>query len=90
MLKIGQPHFSIELILKKQSLWLEISNLLQGMATIEEIKNKWKYLRDCYLKAKKKINKYKPSGSATQEPQDPGFRYYNLMKFLDDGIERQS
>lgn len=73
--------------LKKNALWSEILNTIGGNS-IEELKAKWKYFKDRYMKAKKKVNTYKPSGSAFI-PVNPGFQYYNLMKFLDDSSEPQ-
>ncbi|XP_031349656.1 uncharacterized protein LOC116175604 [Photinus pyralis] len=70
-------------------LWVEIHNLLGGAKSVDEIKAKWKYLRDCYLKAKRKMNQYKPSGSAAAGIPDPRFRHFSLMKFLDDSSDRQ-
>lgn len=56
---------------------------------MEELKAKWKYLRDRYLKAKNKVTTYIPSGSASQVPKDPGFKFFWQMRFLDDTMERQ-
>lgn len=73
--------------LKKNNLWAEIYNLLEGKQTLEAIKAKWRYLRDCYMKARKKMVLYKPSGSAAETMCDPGFRYYAMMQFLNDTVD---
>lgn len=71
---------------KKGSLWLEIHNLLGGRMSVEDLQKRWRYLRDRYTKAKRKMLEYKPSGSGATTRTDPGFNYYDLLKFLDDGI----
>ncbi|CAG9764554.1 unnamed protein product [Ceutorhynchus assimilis] len=73
--------------LKKNNLWAEIHNLLEGKHSLEAIKAKWRYLRDCYMKARKKMGQYKPSGSAAGTKFDSGFRYYASMQFLNDSLE---
>jgi len=74
---------------KKNNLWTEIYNLFGGKISTIQLKAKWKYLRDCYLRAKKRVTKYKPSGSASQSTPEPGFRHFILMKFLDDSSNRE-
>ncbi|KYN06773.1 hypothetical protein ALC62_02273, partial [Cyphomyrmex costatus] len=51
-----------------------------------DIKQRWRYLRDCYIKAKKKEHQYVPSGSATDVSlrKRTLFRFYQQMKFLND------
>lgn len=75
---------------KKNALWTEVKNHLGSAMTIDEIKARWKYLRDCYTKAHKKVSEYKPSGSGADGiPPKPGFRFYDNMKFLNDTLERR-
>jgi len=53
---------------------------------IEQIKKRWRNLRDSFVKAKKKITAYIPSGSAApsiQKTKD-GFRYCKQMLFLNN------
>ncbi|XP_018566617.1 uncharacterized protein LOC108907431 [Anoplophora glabripennis] len=68
---------------KKEDLWKEISNNLGGVGILQ-IKQRWKYLRDSFVRAKKKVKEYRPSGSAGVLPVDPKFKHYDLMQFLDD------
>lgn len=57
--------------------------------SLEDIQKKWKYLRDRYNRAKKRMTEYKPSGSEACSLPDPGFSYYEMMKFVDDGISEK-
>jgi len=50
-------------------------------------KKRWKYLKDCYTKEKKKINEYIPSGSAVPPTRKSAFRFYETMSFLSDCME---
>ncbi|KMQ85650.1 histone H3 [Lasius niger] len=40
-------------ILRKNALWMEVSNILRGSLSPEEAKARWKYLRDNYIKARR-------------------------------------
>ncbi|XP_048515467.1 uncharacterized protein LOC105691584 [Athalia rosae] len=71
--------------LKINALWLEISNTLGGM-TAEDAKKRWQYMRECYMKEKKKQHTYTPSGSAAGNSKRTSFRHYDLMKFLGDSL----
>ncbi|KAL0103955.1 hypothetical protein PUN28_016980 [Cardiocondyla obscurior] len=75
--------------LRKNSLWKEVSNLLGGALNPEEAKARWKYLRDNYLKARKKMKSYIPSGSdsAAVNVKKTKFRFYDMMAFLSDVLE---
>jgi len=59
---------------------------LLGALTLEEAKARWKYLRDNYIKARKKIQGYIPSGSVAEAAniKKSKFRFYDLMIFLND------
>lgn len=70
---------------KKNALWLEIFNIFGGQYSVEDLQKKWKYLRDSYIRARKRVTQYVPSGSGASVSIDPGFRHYDLLKFLDDG-----
>ncbi|XP_025267867.1 uncharacterized protein LOC105253706 isoform X2 [Camponotus floridanus] len=72
--------------LKKNALWQEICNSLGGIMSVTEIKKRWRYLRDCFLKVKKKEHTYIPSGSAAEalNSKKNSFRFYEQMKFLND------
>ncbi|KAK4882684.1 hypothetical protein RN001_006003 [Aquatica leii] len=63
-----------ELLIKYVQDRPPLYHLKDEKVAVNILKTKWKYLRDCYVKSKKKINAYKPSGSASQPPPDPGFR----------------
>ncbi|XP_066586349.1 uncharacterized protein [Prorops nasuta] len=79
-------------LLRKNALWMEVSNMLRGSLSPSEAKLKWKYLRDNYIKARKKVNSYIPSGSAACANNmscKPKFQYYELMRFLDDTLQTQ-
>ncbi|XP_011882824.1 PREDICTED: uncharacterized protein LOC105570318 [Vollenhovia emeryi] len=73
--------------LKKDALWLEVSNGMGGgKATIKWVKNRWKDLRDAYVKARKKIKAYIPSGCDTETAnklRKSSFRFYEQMQFLE-------
>ncbi|XP_071578822.1 uncharacterized protein [Temnothorax nylanderi] len=68
--------------------WEEVRNELNNNFKIEEIKKRWRNLRDCFMKAKRKNAAYIPSGSAAQslEKSKDGFRLYEQMTFLNDCI----
>lgn len=44
--------------LKKESLWQEIVNVFDGSLSMETVKQRWKHLRDSYIKARKKMQGY--------------------------------
>lgn len=74
--------------LRKNALWAEVSNTLGGAFKPEEAKVRWKYLRDNYAKARKKVKGYIPSGSAAASGHKKSkFRFYDLMTFLNDFLE---
>lgn len=52
---------------------------------IELVQKRWKQLRNSYVKAKRKVTEYIPSGSAScsKTSKIQGFSLYNQMKFLD-------
>lgn len=54
---------------------------------VATIKKRWKYLKDCYIKDKKKNNQYIPSGSAAPAARKSSFRFYEAMSFLSDCTE---
>lgn len=58
--------------------------------SIEELQKKWKY-RDCYIRARKKMKTYVPSGSgALPSNFKSSYRYFELMKPLDDTLQAES
>ncbi|XP_072761900.1 uncharacterized protein [Anoplolepis gracilipes] len=58
-----------------------------GNMNVVTVKKRWKYLKDCYMKDKKKNNEYIPSGSAASATQKSSFRFYETMSFLSDCME---
>ncbi|CAH1106759.1 unnamed protein product [Psylliodes chrysocephalus] len=60
---------------KKKNLWNEVENNLGGQMKQDDIKARWKYLRDCYIKAKRKVTTYKASGSGATNTK-VGFRFF--------------
>lgn len=56
--------------LKRDRLWEEIVNTLGGALTVKLAKQKWKQLRDSYMKAHKRMQGYVRSGSGAQSVQD--------------------
>ncbi|EFN69099.1 hypothetical protein EAG_05682 [Camponotus floridanus] len=75
--------------LKKDSLWQEIVNAFDGSLSMEAIKQRWKHLRDSYMKARKKMRGYVRSGSGVESghPLRSSFAHYEEMRFLDDTIK---
>lgn len=58
----------------------------KGNATIKWVKNRWKDLRDAYIKAKKQVKAYVPSGSdiaTAKKLKQPSFRFFECMQFLE-------
>ncbi|XP_067203441.1 uncharacterized protein [Linepithema humile] len=73
---------------KKKALWKEVENALGGLMTMDDAMKRWKYLRDCYVRYKRQINTYVPSGSAAQpSKKQKVFRFYEAMQFIDDPLE---
>ncbi|XP_018317354.1 uncharacterized protein [Mycetomoellerius zeteki] len=78
--------------LKKDGLWQEIMNIFDGSLSMETIKQKWKHLRDSYMKARKKMQGYVRSGSGAEagHPVKSSFAHYEKMRFLDDTVKTAS
>ncbi|XP_071650031.1 uncharacterized protein [Temnothorax longispinosus] len=74
--------------LSVKEAWLEISKELEDKFDVYSIKKRWRNLRDCYIKARKKMTAYTPSGSAasTSDKKKDGFRFFDQMQFLNDSI----
>ncbi|XP_011871878.1 PREDICTED: uncharacterized protein LOC105564248, partial [Vollenhovia emeryi] len=67
--------------------WLEVAKELDDKFEVENIKKRWRNLRDSYKKARKKATAYIPSGSAASaSDNDDSFRFYDQMTFLNDSI----
>ncbi|XP_011860636.1 PREDICTED: uncharacterized protein LOC105557869 isoform X2 [Vollenhovia emeryi] len=63
--------------------WLEVLKELK-----EDVKRRWRNLRDSFNKAKKKKTTYLPSGSAAPTTNDDSsFRHYESMLFLIDKVK---
>ncbi|EZA47540.1 hypothetical protein X777_16209, partial [Ooceraea biroi] len=75
--------------LRKNALWAEVSNTIGGALSPDKAKARWKYLRDNYAKARKKVKSYIPSGSAAKANvlKKSNFRFYDVMTFLNDFLE---
>ncbi|XP_012063996.1 PREDICTED: uncharacterized protein LOC105627321 [Atta cephalotes] len=72
---------------KKKVLWKEVQNIL-GFMTMDEAMKRWKYLRSCYVRYRRLANTYVPSGCAAQPTKKlKVFRFYELMRFIDDSLE---
>jgi len=54
---------------------------------VDGVKKRWKYLKDCYMKDRKKTNKYVASGSASTSKCKSTFRFSEAMSFLNDCME---
>jgi len=57
--------------------------------SIDESQKKWKYHRDCYARARKKMKTYIPSGSGALPNFKSSYRYFELMKPLDDILQAE-
>ncbi|XP_071576223.1 uncharacterized protein [Temnothorax nylanderi] len=75
--------------LKKDSQWQEIVNVFNGSLSMGTVKQRWKQLRDSYIKARKKMRGYVRSGSGAESghPLQSSFAHYEEMRFLDDTIK---
>lgn len=59
-----------------------------GLMTMDDAMKRWKYLRDCYVRYKRQVNAYVPSGSAAQPSKKQKiFRFYEAMQFIDDPLK---
>lgn len=74
-------------MMKKNALWNEVCNIMGGIMDVDTIKKRWKYLKDCYMKDRKKTNEYVASGSASTSKRKSTFRFSQAMSFLSDCIE---
>lgn len=67
--------------------WLEVAKELNDKFEVDDIKKRWRNLKDSYKKARKKATAYIPSGSATiVSDNKDSFRFYDQMKFLNDSM----
>ncbi|XP_036145573.1 uncharacterized protein LOC118646553 [Monomorium pharaonis] len=70
-----------------KEVWLKVAKELDDKFEAEEIKKRWRNLRDSYKKARKKITAYIPSGSAASASNnEDSFRFYDQMNFLYDSL----
>ena len=63
-----------------------------GSLSVEAAKQRWKQLRDSYMKARKKMQGYVRSGSGAESghPSQSSFAHYEQMRFLDDAVKTRS
>jgi len=56
---------------------------------VEAMTQRWKHLRDSYMKARKKMQGYVQSGSRAESghPLRSSFAHYEEMRFLDDTVK---
>ncbi|OXU21362.1 hypothetical protein TSAR_000863 [Trichomalopsis sarcophagae] len=73
--------------LKKTTLWMQVAKELNQH--LIEVKQRWEYLRNRYIKTRSKVLAYKPSGSAANSQNDPkdSFKFYYCMQFLNDSTD---
>lgn len=67
--------------------------ILIGIVTVQWVKDHWKYLRDAYMKARKKIKSYIPSGSSAasaKRARQTSFRFYERMTFLETTLRTEA
>ncbi|XP_036142139.1 uncharacterized protein LOC118645369 [Monomorium pharaonis] len=77
--------------LKKAALWEEVRNAINSNISTKELQKKWKYHRDCYIRARKKGKQYVPSGSsAASTDVRSTYRFFDLMRPLDDTFQTTS
>lgn len=62
--------------------------IITGFMTADDASKRQKYLRDCYVRYKRQINSYVPSGSGAQpSKKQKMFRFYEVMQFIDDPLD---
>ncbi|XP_018578262.1 uncharacterized protein LOC108916481 isoform X3 [Anoplophora glabripennis] len=69
----------------KDDLWVEVYTAMGQIIPLEEIKKKWRNLRDKYIKVKGEICVYKPSGMGAKGKQKV-WKHFSALQFLDDSI----
>ncbi|CAH1170814.1 unnamed protein product [Phaedon cochleariae] len=99
------PLYDCTLPLKNRSLnirndiWSSLVELLQEAGfsvNVEAVKNKWKYLRDHFLKLRAIVEKHVPTGSAAScivkrdIEKAKAWKYFNSMQFLKDSSEKRA
>ncbi|XP_062541565.1 transcription factor Adf-1-like [Armigeres subalbatus] len=65
-------------VLKKEKIWVEIAAELKK--SVDSIKNRWKSLRDRFVREQGQITVASSSGSAA--PDSPSWQYFNELSFL--------
>lgn len=73
--------------LKKTTLWIKVAQELN--LDSNDVKQRWEYLRNRYIKTRSQVLAYKPSGSAAKSQKDPNdsFKFYSCMQFLNDSTD---
>ncbi|XP_015375613.1 PREDICTED: uncharacterized protein LOC107170104 [Diuraphis noxia] len=66
----------------KNKLWNEVYAELQGQITIDELKKKWKYLKEKYVREKQKQKK----NGISKIGRRSKWLHYNQLLFLDEAI----
>lgn len=62
--------------------------MLTGNINITDLQKRWKYHRDCYIRARKKMKEYVPSGSSASSANlKCTYRFFELMRPLDDALQ---
>ncbi|KYM95858.1 PREDICTED: uncharacterized protein LOC108780544 isoform X2 [Cyphomyrmex costatus] len=79
--------------LKKEALWKEVANIVQGDDDCDRVRKRWTQLRDSYVKARRKKRQYIPSGSAAAAADELkntkfSFTWFNQLQFLDDVLQQ--
>lgn len=59
--------------------------MFTGNMSITDLQKRWKYHRDCYIRARKKMKEYVPSGSGASSANFKcTYRFFELMRPLDN------
>lgn len=86
-IKVRRPLFDHTMSLSERSesiknkLWIEVYNELQGQVSINELKKKWKYLKEKYVRERQKLKKCGLKGGRKTK-----WLHYVQLSFLEEII----
>lgn len=72
------------------------TNCFTGLYSPTEAEKRWNYLKDCYRKSRNVLKKQQniahrsgAAGLSKTKVIKPSFRYYDVMRFLNDTLEHR-
>ncbi|XP_062538739.1 uncharacterized protein LOC134207014 [Armigeres subalbatus] len=72
----------------KDNVWLNVANEVK--LPTDEVKSKWKHLRDRFMKELRRVEETTASGAGTATVYEPTWRFYEELSFLAEHCKRRS